>query len=410
MVSQVNSIDINGSYLKNNPINVKNGKSTVVQQPAYQKNLPQQDIVEISKPEQNGLSKKAKTTIAIGVIVGLAVSAIGLYKRYKPVKLSEHIDFSPAKTAEEALNFTKKQLGIKKVDKEVSSNLDVMNWINEGLVKVNNAAKGKALMPKKIGVMTSNTEKNIAGMRASSRELYVNMDWTKNIDEKLLKASKGILSESTKANFRDVLVNYDNIMAALEKFTNKQLSFNEKIALYEQLQSLGEFVLNIRDPKVIAGVLKSSGIEITKNGKTYKNANELAQLFKEIPEKERVASFCMALQDSGIKILKDCRTHCFPLLHEMGHSEHYRNVGSAKYNAMFDAEKFKKAGLTVSNITQDFINSEEKQSLAQIVSHYAKTSPLEFVAEAYSKLVDGITLPKDVMELYNFYGGPKIGA
>ena len=67
----------------------------------------------------------------------------------------------------------------------------------------------------------------------------------------------------------------------------------------------------------------------------------------------------------------------------------------------------------VSDITNGFINSKEKQQTANRVSNYASESPLEFVAEVYRKLINKALggnekIPDDVMKLYNEYGGPAI--
>lgn len=67
----------------------------------------------------------------------------------------------------------------------------------------------------------------------------------------------------------------------------------------------------------------------------------------------------------------------------------------------------------VSDITNDFINSKEKQQIANRVSNYAAKSPVEFVAETYRKLINNALggkdqIPDDVMKLYNEYGGPAI--
>ena len=76
-------------------------------------------------------------------------------------------------------------------------------------------------------------------------------------------------------------------------------------------------------------------------------------------------------------------------------------------------EQCKKIFGKVSDITKDFINSQEKQQIANRISSYASTSPLEFVAEVYSKLISkavngGEKLSDDVMKLYAEYKGPSL--
>ena len=65
------------------------------------------------------------------------------------VKLAEHIDFTPAKTTKEAIEFAKTKLGVKNYDDSMP--LDVMNWVNEGLTNINNVRKGKAKLFDTIG-------------------------------------------------------------------------------------------------------------------------------------------------------------------------------------------------------------------------------------------------------------------
>lgn len=53
-------------------------------------------------------------------------------------------------------------------------------------------------------------------------------------------------------------------------------------------------------------------------------------------------------------------------------------------------------------------SKKEFQDVAGKVSHYSKESPEEFVAEAFSLMVQGKPLPQDVMQLYERCGGPLI--
>ena len=50
-------------------------------------------------------------------------------------------------------------------------------------------------------------------------------------------------------------------------------------------------------------------------------------------------------------------------------------------------------------------NFENSKNIVLKVSHYSALSPLEFVAECYAKMVDGIKLDDDVMQLYIKLGG-----
>ncbi len=58
----------------------------------------------------------------------------------------------------------------------------------------------------------------------------------------------------------------------------------------------------------------------------------------------------------------------------------------------------------------EFLTNQTTQQTAGKISWYAQTSIGEFVAEVYAKLVSGVKLPDDVMELYKKYNGPMIAA
>ena len=67
-----------------------------------------------------------------------------------------------------------------------------------------------------------------------------------------------------------------------------------------------------------------------------------------------------------------------------------------------------------SSVCKDYGNlglnwsKSEFQDIASKVSKYSKASPEEFVAETFSLLVQGKSLPQDVMQLYVKCGGPII--
>ena len=85
--------------------------------------------------------------IVAGIAIGL--TAIGLIARGRfknTQKLAEHIEFTSAKTIEEAKELAKTHLKIENFD--TAGDLEIANWINEGLTRVNNKYKGKGPIPK----------------------------------------------------------------------------------------------------------------------------------------------------------------------------------------------------------------------------------------------------------------------
>lgn len=97
----------------------------------------------------------------------------------------------------------------------------------------------------------------------------------------------------------------------------------------------------------------------------------------------------------------------------MGHLQHEFLIGNNAFSQMGKPEECTKHLGKVSDITNDFVNSKEKQQIANRVSNYASESPLEFVAEVYRKLItnalnSGKKLSDDIMTLYAEYRGPAV--
>ena len=121
----------------------------------------QSDTVSLSangkiqaETKKQGLSNGAKLGIGAGIVLGLGALAYVLTRGKAGSKqvqqLAEHIDFSQAKTYEEAVQFGKTHLGIKEYKGFGEKDLDVINWLNEGIVNISNKLKGKSIIPKKV--------------------------------------------------------------------------------------------------------------------------------------------------------------------------------------------------------------------------------------------------------------------
>ena len=98
-------------------------------------------------------------------------------------RLKKNIDFVPAKTIEEAVNFGKNILGVKNYDGFTKSDVDVVNWINNGLVHINNATKGKAKMPSEILYRDKIAQSDdlIGGAMNAYGKLFISKDYIKTI-------------------------------------------------------------------------------------------------------------------------------------------------------------------------------------------------------------------------------------
>ena len=104
------------------------------------------------KPKKEGLSTGAKWGLGALALAGIGTAVYfatrGNVGAKQAQQLAEHIEFKPAKTVEEAIQFGKTHLGIKDYKGFEAKDIEVVNWLNEGFVKANNKFKGKSVMPK----------------------------------------------------------------------------------------------------------------------------------------------------------------------------------------------------------------------------------------------------------------------
>ena len=136
----------------------------------------QPDVVSFSanNPIQNetkkqGLSNGAKWGIGTVAVLGLGALAYVLSRgkvgSASVKQLAEHMDFKKAGTIEEAKKFALEKLGVKLN----LNDLEVANYVNEGLVNVSNKLKGKTVMPKVVE-LDSSSEPISHGFMAWRRE------------------------------------------------------------------------------------------------------------------------------------------------------------------------------------------------------------------------------------------------
>ena len=174
-LSQANQV-----YVNKNPGILMNPAS--YDMPNFNSGL-EQDVVELS-------TKKPKTNkkLIFGVLGTILAISIGVlvkkrldYSKLKP--LAEFIEFKPAQTMDEAVEFAKKNFGIEKFD--FKDDLELANWANEGLTNINNKAKGKIHMPKSL-CLDANLAEDIGGGCNMLGEITINpreFDYEVNIEE-----------------------------------------------------------------------------------------------------------------------------------------------------------------------------------------------------------------------------------
>jgi hypothetical protein len=79
--------------------------------------------------------------------------------------------------------------------------------------------------------------------------------------------------------------------------------------------------------------------------------------------------------------------------HEHAHIEHARNLGTKRFVRLKNWATSTKT---------------DRIKIAEEVSRYAKTNPLEFVSETFAGHISGKKYSKRVYDMYEYYGGPKL--
>ncbi len=395
-----------------------------------------QDSFEING-KKKGLSNGQKWGIGVGIAAALTATALLLRGKAgaaqeEVVKIAEHIDFTPAKTAKEAIEFAKTKLGVKNYDDSMP--LDVMNWVNEGLTNINNVRKGKAKLFDTIGYAAQDG-KDLAFMIPDITNpkigavLNVNKKTFENIGNFIERGIKNGLNQNILYKDKDgKLALYpfyhcgevsDNLLKTLNKFNESPESFSliDKVKLYEDFTSISNVInaFYTAPYSKLQELLKNEGIQETLLA--HSKLPDLKQLEKlsTVQQRNVLVDLVNTCLNSGHRMgLSYPSGDKFrTIYHENGHLEHLIKIGKDKFLSMGKPEECIKCFGKVSDITNDFINSKEKQQIANRVSNYAPESPLEFVAETYRKLINNALggkdqIPDDVMKLYNEYGGPAI--
>ena len=140
------------------------------------------DTVEI-QGKKKGLSKGAKWGIGLGLtaLVGLGACLIsrGRVGTKSAKQIAEHIDFKEAKTLEEAKKFAQENFGAKmELD-----NLEIANFINEGITECVNKTKGKTVLPEVIRYSPDNRIVDMSWL-GSKKHLYAGKKvWTFRVND-----------------------------------------------------------------------------------------------------------------------------------------------------------------------------------------------------------------------------------
>lgn len=175
---------------------------------------------------------EASPSLSLGLSLAFAGAAsvfslmASLFKE-KPLKLNPEIEYKESKTLEEAAGFAKENFKIKifKVD-----DLEIANWINEGLTQLSNKFKGEIYVPRKIQYKTLKDINTLGSYSLGMDTLTINKVNEEHLDAELpllvysiqeLGLDKKYLG-SWKNDFNEKLKNYKT----LSKIEKQSLHFS----------------------------------------------------------------------------------------------------------------------------------------------------------------------------------------
>lgn len=382
------------------------------------------DTVEISKDkveesQNEEVSTGAKWGIGLGIAGTLATVALLIKKnRFSEVKeLAENINFSKATSLEEAIEFGKKNLGIKKYSGFESKDLDVINWLNEGFVNTSNKLKGKLRMPKYVhytkGEQLSKntlagviTEGKYSGYFAVNKNIFDNLNpkISQNIENlsKIIKINKNGSFNNSPFFSKNSL---KPLARKIEKFNNNEINtFDEKVDLLQELYTLSNERNSINNAPLlkIKSILELDNVlDILKRNNIETNIQKIKNL--SITEQtEFLSKIIDCAKTNNIKLVfnHEKGNKFSTIYHEMGHLQDDVVRPQSK-------EKFKTQEEYPSEL-KEWLDNSEYQQIAASVSEYSCSGPEEFIAETFAKLISGQKLKQDAIELYKKLKGPLI--
>lgn len=259
--------------------------------------------------------------------------------------LAKHVEFKKSNSINDAIQFGKKNLGIKKYEGFQDKDIDTINWINEALFNINKKTNCESVIPKSI-IYKNTGNDSVASAYWFGKRLVIDKDFIETIDSRINGLYNIILDAEKKHGERPITTNFKNEY-------NKIKSFNDKMTFYNW--------------------------------------------------------FCKSYMENNIEFNKNNINSFETIYHEIGHLNHYKKTGiikSIKYGKtseqLANPYNFKSE---ISKDLKEFLSSDEQQT-AGLVSNYAKESPSEFIAETFAGLLSGEKYSDSVMALYKKYNGP----
>lgn len=353
---------------------------------------------------------------AAGVILG----GIFLHKKLNADKLKEqvqkilpeHIDFTAAATKDEAVKFGNQILGIKNYIGFEDGDVKVLNWINEGLVNINNKTKGKAQMPPSIfydaNTFTETIGENAlaAAVPVSDSDKYadtignsilaINKKWFGNPAESI----KEVIDANIKTNvmkktesgyeLAEIFMKNDTLTGLLDKFENGALDFDGQILLFDTLRKYR---------MVLTSLVKSP----LNTYKQIASGKEGIKTMEAMPHDKQKATILKILNSPKFNVKIDVHNLKTPfetIYHEMGHIQDKVERVAAK--GKFNSPSEYPAAL------KEWLDNCSNMEIANSVSVYAASGPGEFIAETFAKVMNGAKISDAAKQLYLKLNGPDM--
>lgn len=356
-----------------------------------------------TNPSEKALSTTTKVVIGTALTAlaatGIYIATRGKVGSKQATKLAGHINFQPSKTLEEARAFARNNLGITRYE---LTNLDIANYVNEGLVHLSNSVKGSTMyyeirtLPSDcIGRMISSFDGKILGINE------------KQILESMKVENLQALFNRTSCNCN--LSHYDLSTKQLDLITKFKtnpsiLSLKEKLEFEELMTKI-----ELSPSNLYKRYTEALANDTVLNAMKQKNRVIKPDDFFKLTEKEK-AKYVEELFDVGYKQPIYAAGAFKDLNHEFGHKLHAENIGKEKFsqigvNVVGNPEQSQKA---VGAYMKKFI--ERNPSVYPIlreISAYAPCSEAEAVAEIYAGLQNGVKYDDKIMTLFEKWGGVK---
>lgn len=406
---------------------VKSPQISQVSTPTAQNNsvgrIPADKPDEFVKSEKsNKLTKEQKTlysAIAAGVATLGTIGILIAKNRYsKAMHLAENIEFNPAKTVQEAIEFGKKHLGIKKYKNFEEKDIEVINFLNEGFVNASNKLKGKIRLPKTVEYSSDVLDdKTLAGVAGLTGRFYFNRNCFDNIDkiiEKLLGNAEKLGFLSCVKDGKKMKFKYNSHLDAesmkplclqVSKYKlGNNLTLKDKVNFFSSLVVFNDATnsANKAPYRVIKQLLETDGVKAI-----CEQHNILTDLdkIKTLPLKEQQQIMSDIAKNINQKIIipfniKD-RSAFNTIYHELGHLQDMKPRCKTIDDYNNEYSKYSKE-------LKAWVDNNDYMQTANRVSAYASHGPGEFIAETFSKLMDGAKLPDDVIKLYKKLEGPAV--